>query len=290
MLYRIFTLLPRIFDSFWQSSLIARGLEKEIIKYELVNYREQFAHGNYRQVDDRPFGGGSGMVLQVEPIFKALSHYKAVSGLFKLPTKEISHNKIVPNNRKFMEAVLNPQLKLYKTKKVTILLTPRGFPLNQIQLEFLSQNFQEINILCGRYEGFDHRVSELVDLEISIGNFVTNGGEVPAMALIEGVSRLIPGFITKNTSVLHDSFSKELNFHREESLYSKKSRPDHNSLLNPKQLDFLFDDEFWKKNILPRIEHPQYSRPEVWNNFKVPEVLLSGDHKAISNWRLNWYK
>jgi tRNA (guanine37-N1)-methyltransferase len=207
--------------------------------------------------------------------------------LFQEPEELTIHNKLYPNNSRFEDFFLkNP-----KYTKVTISLTPRGFPLNQKMIEWLSQNFLEINLLCGRYEGFDHRVDEFADLEISLGSFVLNGGEVASMAMIEAISRLVPDFISKTSSSLHDSFSSHLNQYLEQEKYiigerklkelNTKKQTIQKSIKTPK----LFDNYWWSKHILSQIEHPQYTRPETFLNMQVPSILLNGDHKKISNWR-----
>jgi len=289
MNFKILTLYPQIFESFLNTSLVARGLSKNIIQIETINWREKYGVGNHKQVDDKPFGGGSSMVLQADPVFRALNDLKAVSPLFKESTKEIEHKRIIPPNSNFENfKKLNP-----KYKKVTISLTPRGFDINQNIIEWLAKDFDEMTILCGRFEGFDARVSEAVDLELSLGNFVLNGGEVAAMAILEAVSRLRPGFIVKDTSALHDSFSSELNFYSEQKEFinsrntSKKNRIEFKEKNNKNQI--LFDDKLWLKNILPFIEHPQYTRPEIWKNIKTPKILLSGNHHKIQEWRINWF-
>lgn len=318
MIYRVFTLHPDLFSSFKENGLIARGISKDIIKIDLVNWRDQFGIGNYKQVDDKPFGGGSGMVLMCEPIYQALLANDAVSSLFEsgdeilytknkdlveleeflstLPESDVAaqignyHRRILPNN-----ALFEKKQKLNPGKKVTISLTPRGFPVNQKVCEYLATEFEEINILCGRYEGFDSRVSELVDMELSIGNFVTNGGEIPAMALIEAVSRLLPDFVTKNTSILHDSFSTGLNRYQEQAEFvvgkknNKKNDIFNLDLNQDSKSRTLFDNNWWISKVLPFIEHPQYTRPTVWRDIQIPDVLLSGDHKKIQQWRLKWY-
>jgi tRNA (guanine37-N1)-methyltransferase len=295
--YRIFTLHPDIFTSFLANSLIARGQAKDIISVNLVNWREKYGVGEYKQVDDKPFGGGHGMVLQPEPIYQALHEFGGVSSFFKeLSTPEI-HNHPLPNNSNFYTKS--------DFSKVTISLTPRGFRLNQQMFEWLAR-FQEMNILCGRYEGFDARVSDMIDLELSLGDFVLNGGEVAAMSLVEGVSRLIPGFVTKSGTVMHDSFSSSLNHYEEQREFvigkhnlntinqSKKLSidPTLDDVLNELSLDGsnIFDDIEWARTVLPRIEHPQYTRPSEWRGLKVPDVLLEGNHKKIQDWRTNWYK
>jgi tRNA (guanine37-N1)-methyltransferase len=272
MLYRIFTLYPQIFDSFFGTSLIARGVDKNVINYELVNWREEYGVGNHKQVDDKQYGGGSGMVLQCEPIYSALMHYNAVTSL------EVSDKDIYPNNSRFYEFNKNQ-----RQERITISLTPKGYPITQEVLRYLSE-FSTINMLCGRFEGFDERVNTLVDLELSLGDFVLNGGEVAAMAIVEGVSRLLPEFITKSTSVEHDSFGTHNNYYAEQSNYSKVL---HNS--DRLEVNNLFDNSQWMKKV-KQLEHPVYTRPEIWHGIAVPEVLINGNHKRIQDWRSNWYR
>ena len=294
MKFKVFTLHPEIFESFLGASLIARGIAKNIISVETVNWRTNFGTGNHKQVDDKPFGGGSGMVLQANPIYKSLLENQAVSELYTESETITNHLKILPNNKKF----LDNYKKFQNPKQITISLTPRGYPINQQTLEWISNEFNNVNILCGRYEGFDARVSELVDCELSLGNFVVNGGEIPSMALIEGISRLIPNFVTKNTSVLHDSFSSQLNTHTEQMTYiigqnKLKQKPNLKpslETLKVQDYDNLFDEEFYIHNILPYIEHPQYTRPQIWNNLETPAELINGNHKQANNWRNNWFK
>ncbi len=417
MLFKIFTLHPDIFESFTKNALIARGVAKKVIEFQLINWRDKNGIGNYKQVDDSPFGGGSGMVLMAEPIVKSMEEngcFEAVnnpfegvmpkaSGLGKhtknhrhsgldpespttddetpIKSKENSvelkkypvssaatpqegnftqHNSILvsflnntdtafhesylPNNAQFCNDI---KLGKKQTKKVNIMMTPRGFPMNQKVVEWLASDFDEINILCGRYEGFDERVKDYVDLELSIGNFVLNGGEVGAMCLAEAVSRLVPDFITKNNSVLHDSFSSGLNEYKEFQFDNSKTQYKNNlkksisveastvsrfsldkknnvveNLDSPVSINLkgqrkadeavlassregilryaqddstfdsqpnLFDNNWWKSNILHYIEHPQYTRPEIWRDISVPAILKTGDHAKIQKWRKKWY-
>ncbi len=296
MHFRVFTLYPDLFSSYWQQALIARAISKRLISIETINWREQFGKGKHKQVDDRPFGGGGGMVLMVEPIFLALTKTQAVSTLYQPPQAPTIHQRIVPNNSTFYRLWLD-KIHTQPLKKVTILLTPRGFPLNQEIVEWLT-NFEEINLLSGRYEGFDSRISELVDLEISLGNFVLNGGEIAALAIIESVSRLIPGFVGKAKCTNHDSFSAVVNLYQEEEEYilGKKNlqanktklfwKESESTILKPQ----IFDDQYWLSNLAPQLEHPQYTHPEVWNNRSVPPWLRTGNHKIIHHWRTNWWK
>ncbi len=296
MHFRVFTLYPDLFNSYLQQALIARAISKHLISIETINWREQFGKGKHKQVDDRPFGGGGGMVLMVEPIFLALNKHQAVSTLYQPPQSSSIHQRILPNNSSFYRLWLD-KIHTQPLKMVTILLTPRGFPLNQEVVEWLT-NFEEINLLSGRYEGFDARVSELVDLEISLGNFVLNGGEIAALAIIESVSRLIPGFIGKAKCTNHDSFSAVVNLYQEEEeyIFGKKNlqtnkaklfwKESENVILKPQ----IFDDQYWLLNLAPQLEHPQYTHPEVWNNYSVPPWLKTGNHKIIHHWRTNWWK
>ena len=294
MLFRLFTLHPDIFQSFVSNSLIARAVSKNIISFELINWREQFGIGNYKQVDDKPFGGGSGMVLMAEPIIQAMEQSGSINSpkldepITKIDSKSKTKQKVLPNNSSFYESIQNGS---NKTKKVNIMTTPRGFGFNQEIATWIASNFEEVNILCGRYEGFDARINQTIDLELSIGNFVLNGGEVGAMCMVEAIARLVPDFITKNTSVAHDSWSSGLNNYNEfafdngSTTYQK-----HFTQTNQKpNQSKLFDDSWWLTNVLPHIEHPQYTRPQIWRGQSVPEILLGGDHLKIQKWRQKWF-
>ena len=319
MKFRLFTLHPDLFTSFASVSLIARGIAKDILSLDLINWRDKFGVGKYKQVDDKPFGGGSGMVLMCEPIYQSLLEHNAISPLYnaaqktdpeaaklqdfinQLPeTADVQklmnyHKRVLPNNAKFEKLVTESQLAEKPITKATIMMTPRGYPMTQQVCEWLAANFDELNILCGRYEGFDSRVSEMVDLELSVGNFVTNGGEIPAMAMIEGIARLVPGFITKTTSVTHDSFSSGLNEYNEQAEYiigknNLGKSPANSSIRMPKpEKPVLFNDNTWVSKFLPQLEHPQYTRPTIWQEMSIPPVLQSGNHKKIQQWRTKWH-
>lgn len=213
--FDIITIFPEIFKSYLGESLIARAQKKKFIKINLHDLRK-WGKGPHRQVDDRPFGGGLGMVMQVEPIFKAI-------------------NKINKNK-----------------KSKIILFTPRGQKFNQKLANKLSK-LDQIIFICGRYEGVDQRVAEkIADMEISIGDYDLMGGELPAMVAIETISRLIPGVLGK-PQLLKERISKSGGF----------------------------------------LEYAQYTRPEVYKvrkagkveSWRVPKVLLSGDHKKIDEWK-----
>ena len=210
--FDIITIFPDIFDSYFKESLIEKAIKKGLIKVKIHNLRD-FTEDPRRTVDDRPFGGGNGMVMKVEPIFKAVNKIK--SG---------SQSRI-------------------------ILFTPRGKKFNQ-KKAFQFSKLKQIILICGRYEGADERVAKyIVDEEISIGDYVLMGGELPAQILIETVSRLIPGVLGKE-GLLKDRIPP------------KKGRGGRGF-----------------------IEYPQYTRPEIFNKWKTPKVLLSGNHNEIEKWR-----
>jgi len=220
----IITIFPNIFDSFLKESLLARAQKKKLIKINIHNLRK-WTNDNHKTVDGRPYGGGAGMVLKIEPIAKAVQSLKSA----KHKTQNIKH----------------------KQKTRVILLSAKGKTFTQKDARRLVK-YDQVIFICGRYEGVDERVAKHVaDEEISIGNYVLFGGEIPAMVIMEAVSRLLHGVVAKEESIKNESFS---------------------------------DKEAKEK------EHPQYTRPEVFviskKKLKVPSVLLSGNHKKINEWRV----
>ena len=203
--FDVITLLPKAFELINNLGVITRALYKNLININLYDLRE-YGEGNYRQVDDKPYGGGSGMVLKPEPI------YKAHDSIHKLP------------NRK------------------TLLMTPQGKVLKQQDLLRWS-SFDQLIIICGQYEGFDERVRCLADEEISLGDYVLSGGEIPAISIINGLTRLLPGTLGDPGSLVDES---------------------HNSYL---------------------LEYPQYTRPLIFKEMRVPDILVSGNHEEIKLWR-----
>ncbi len=203
--FDVITLFPKAFELINNLGVITRAINKNLIDLNLHDLRE-YGEGSYRQVDDKPYGGGAGMVLKPGPIFKA-------------------HESI----NKF-------------PKSKTLLMTPQGKVLKQGDLVRWS-TLDQIIIICGQYEGFDERVRCLADEEISIGDYVLSGGEIPALSIINGLTRLLPGTLGDPDSLINES---------------------HNSSL---------------------LEHPQYTRPQIFRNMKVPDVLINGNHKEIELWR-----
>ena len=219
MKFNIITIFPKLFDSFLEESLIKKSIDKKLINFNIVNLRD-FTIDKHKTVDDTPYGGGAGMVIKIEPVYKAI--------------KKIQGRKKKSPKRKI------------------ILLTPAGKQFNQKMAKEFSK-LDEITFVCGRYEGIDSRVDNFIDEKISIGPYVLNGGEVAAQAIIEATFRLIPGVVGNIESIKEETFS------------------------------------FKKNGKLVTEEYPSYTRPEIFavkdKKYKVPKILLSGDHKKIKEWR-----
>jgi tRNA (guanine37-N1)-methyltransferase len=216
--FDVISIFPQIFDSYLNESLIARAIAKKFIKINVHNLRK-WTNDAHKTVDDRPFGGGLGMVLKVEPIYKALRALK--------------------------------KSKIKNQKSKIILFTPRGEKFTQKMANKLAK-LDQIIFICGRYEGVDQRVAEkIADMEISIGDYDLMGGELPAMVCIETISRLVPGVLGK-PQLLKERITKSGGF----------------------------------------LEYQQYTRPEIFQTkdgkkWKVPKVLLTGNHKNIEEWKKN---
>ena len=207
MRFDIFTLLPQVFSPYLSASILQRAIQNDIIQVEIHDIR-QWANDKHHTTDDAPYGGGGGMVMKCEPVFNAVE-----SILGSPPTCPL------------------------------ILLTPQGRPFSQGIAQEMSR-LPRIALLCGRYEGFDERIREhLVSDEISIGDYVVTGGELPALSIIDAVSRFLPGVLGDPDGAMDDSFASGL------------------------------------------LEYPHYTRPEIFRGWKVPEVLLSGNHAHIEKWR-----
>lgn len=206
MRFDVVTLFPEFFASPLATGLIGRAIEKQIATVTCTNPRH-FTNDKHHRVDDEPYGGGVGMVMKPEPIFAAVE---------SLPVC---------------------------TRREVVLLTPQGEPLTQVHLRHWATDLDQLVLLCGNYEGIDERVTHLVTREVSLGDFVLTGGEIPALTVINGVTRLLPGTVGKRASVELDSFEDGL------------------------------------------LDYPHYTRPPVFRDYAVPEVLLSGNHAAIAAWR-----
>jgi tRNA (guanine37-N1)-methyltransferase len=208
MRFDVLTLFPDLFQGYFTQSLLNLAIERGLVDIRVWNIRD-WAKGKHKSVDDRPFGGGPGMVLLPEPVFDAVEA---------------------------VQAQAEPGL--------IVMLTPGGQRLTQELVRELATH-KRLLLLCGRYEGFDERIRlGLKPREISIGDFICNGGEVPAMVVIDTVIRYIPGVLGDEESVTEESHSEP-----------------------------------------GRLEYPQYTRPRVFRGMEVPEILLSGNHPAIAQWR-----
>lgn len=206
MRFDLVTLFPDFFASPLSSGLLGKALARQIATVHLTNPRD-FTTDKHHKVDDEPYGGGVGMLMKPEPIFAA------VESLHRLEPRQV------------------------------ILMTPQGVPMHQRMFQTLAADCQQLVIICGHYEGVDERVLNLVTQEVSLGDFVLTCGEIPALALLNGVIRLLPGTVGKEASLKAESFEDGL------------------------------------------LDYPQYTRPPVFRNWAVPEVLLSGNHAAIAQWR-----
>ena len=208
MEFTVLTIFPEMFDPFWDHGIIRRAIDQNKISASTLNIRD-FAKDKHQVTDDRPYGGGSGMVMKPEPLAGAIR----------------AANRKCPSAK-------------------TILLSPQGRVLDQELANELAA-FEGLVLVCGRYEGVDERIShDLIDYEISIGDYVLTGGELAAMVLIEAVTRQIPGTLGGEDAAEKDSFSNGL------------------------------------------LEHAHYTRPQVFESKAVPDILLSGHHEEIENWRL----
>jgi tRNA (guanine37-N1)-methyltransferase len=205
---QVITLFPEMFTGVFNNSMMWKAQDKQAVEFTLIDLRE-FGIGPRRTVDDTPYGGGDGMLLKPEPLFAAVEKAKQNDSSAKV-----------------------------------LLMTPRGQRWKQATAQNYADSDTGYIFICGRYEGYDERIVSLVDQQISVGDYVLTGGELPAMTIIDSIVRLIPGVLGGETSAEIESFS---------------------------------DGE--------TLEFPQYTRPEVFNGMKVPEVLLSGNHAAIAKWR-----
>jgi tRNA (guanine37-N1)-methyltransferase len=199
-------------NGFFEESIVKRAIEKKLVEIEIINLRD-FAIDTYGTVDDRPYGGGAGMVLRIEPIYNAIQSAKS--------------------------KIQNPRSKI-------VLTSPKGKIFDQKKAQEYSQ-LEHLIIVAGHYEDVDARALDYIDEEISMGDFVLTGGEIPASAIVDSIVRLIPGVLKKDKATINESFS-----------------------INADKI----------------LEYPQYTRPEEFMGKKVPEILLKGDHKKIEKWQM----
>lgn len=216
MLFRVLTIFPELIDSYMKTGVLGRAQKKKIITAKAYDLRD-WATDRHGTIDDTPYGGGAGMVMKIEPIYKAL---------LKLKSKP----------------------RYTKKEQKVILLSASGKTWDQSLAKKYAKSTKSLIFICGRYEGIDERITELVDEEISIGDFVMTGGEVAAMAIIDSIARLLPGVLGNEASLDFESHSSK----------------------------------GW-------LEYPHYTKPETVSfgkkKYRVPSVLVSGNHQAIATWR-----
>jgi len=213
----VLTLFPEMFAGVFSSSILGKAKDKGIVSLNTVNFRE-YSNNKHNTVDDYPYGGGGGMVLKPEPIFATVED---------LPGYRTADDDTQPSS-----------------KPRVILMCPQGETFTQRKAEELASE-QHLVFICGHYEGYDERIREhLVTDELSVGDYVLTGGELPAMVVIDSVVRLLPGVLGNEMSAVTDSFSTGL------------------------------------------LEYPHYTRPVIFRDWEVPEILLSGHHENVKNWRL----
>jgi tRNA (guanine37-N1)-methyltransferase len=216
MKFQLLTIFPGIFDSYLQESILKRAQDKKLVNWQIHNLRD-WTTDKHKTVDDAPYGGGAGMLMKIEPLYRALSDIKKIN------------KKIVPAKRK------------------VILLSASGKKWTQALAQKYSK-LEEIILICGRYEGVDARITKFIDEEISVGDYVLTGGELPALTIIDSITRLLPGVLGNKDSIIEESHAtvglKE---------YPQYTRPEVFTAGGKK--------------------------------YSVPKILLSGDHQKIQDWR-----
>lgn len=226
--FDILTLFPEVFPAPLGASILGRAADAGLASYHVHDIRD-YARNKHAKVDDRPFGGGPGMVMMCQPLYDCVT---AIEKLDERPARRI-------------------------------LLTPQGEPLKQRRVEALARE-PRLLLIAGHYEGVDERViEELGPLEISIGDYVLSGGELPAMVLIDAIVRLVPGVLGHEDSAAEDSFTPRLHDGAAADATTGSAAP----------------------GVARLLEGPHYTRPRVWKGRAVPEVLLSGDHRGVDQWR-----
>jgi len=262
MKFDVITLFPEMFSGPMTESILMRAQEKDLIDIKLHQLRD-FATDKHKTVDDTPCGGGPGMILKIDVVDNAISNIKA---------------QMSPVSADGQAEVGNVKCSR------TILLAPSGEKFTQQKAIELSK-YDNLILVCGHYEGFDQRIHEhLVDEEISIGDYVLTGGELPAMVMIDAISRMVPGVI-REESAANESFMENhkspLNNARGGQIANHKQIPNSK---NPKA------KKLQATSYKLKYDYPVYTRPIEYKGWKVPEVLLSGDHKKIAEWRNNYRK
>lgn len=216
MKFHLLTIFPNIFDSYLNESILKRAAEKKLVRFEIHNLRD-YTNDKHKTVDDTPYGGGAGMLMKIEPLYKAITAIKKLN------------KKVKPSKRK------------------VILMSASGKTWNQALAKKYSK-LEEIVFVCGRYEGVDARIKHFIDEEISVGDYVLTGGELPALTIIDSITRLIPGVLGNKESIVEESHSEE------------------------------------GVNEYPQYTRPEIFKVGT-KKYPIPKILLSGNHKDIKEWR-----
>jgi len=255
----ILTLFPKMISGFFEESIIKRAQDKKLVDIELVNLRD-FSIDDYGTVDDRPYGGGAGMIIRIDVIYKALE--SVISSEARNPAKR----KLRSLRSLDSSSSSTPQ----NDRRWVVLTSPKGKTFNQEKAIEYSK-LDHLIFIAGHYEGMDERILDYVDEEISLGDFVMTGGEITTAAIVDSIVRLIPSVLKKEKATKVESFFTISVKYLTEIIGKNK-------ILN----------NLKKKKIetVHLLEYPQYTRPEIFNNKKVPEILLSGDHKKIEDWQI----
>lgn len=279
MNFHILTLFPEMITSGLNTSIIGRAAEAGLISVHAVNIRD-FTEDKHGHVDDAPYGGGAGMVMQCQPIYDA---YKDVlAGIAAGKVNQFASSRGIS----FQDALLDSDFQMMQFQKPRVLFTsPAGRVFDQEMAKELAKE-DDLIILCGHYEGVDQRVLDLIEAEdVSIGDYVLTGGELPAMVMTDAISRMVPGVLTNEDSGVDESFSY---VYPEEELTKRSRREVYGDLLkrNPSKSKEADPETSEQEELkIKLLEYPQYTRPEVFMGMKVPDVLLSGNHAEILKWR-----
>ncbi len=252
MNFHIITIFPEMFDSYFNESILGRAQKEKKVEINVYNLRDYADQDDKRRtVDDTPYGGGPGMVMKVEPIFKCVEEIK--SSCFA----KASQDKKVVRPRWTSRGLKSHESKV-KSRLLILLTSAKGGLYNQQKAEKIKDEYTDVIIICGRYEGIDERVAEFIaDEEVSVGQYILTGGELPAMIIVDSVTRLIDGVLGNKESLESESYNTE---------------KDKHTTIGDKEIKY---------------DYPVYTKPVDFNGWKVPEVLLSGNHKEIEKWRKN---
>ena len=256
MKFDILTIFPKIIEDYAGESILKRGQQSGKIEIIAHDFR-RFAVDKHHKVDDSPYGGGPGMVLKVEPIYKCLKKIKALRSVILAKAGIQTLDSRLHGNDRMKIIALDPAGKKFDQK--------------------MAQKFSKLDrlvLICGRYEGFDERIYKFVDEKVSVGDYVLSGGELGALVITEAVARLVPGVLGNPESLKEETFNtlalKHLNTEAQKHLNTKTRKSAYVLKCSRAQVSS---------------EYPQYTRPEDFMGLKVPKILLSGNHKKIEEWR-----